>query len=842
MTTSTFTINPNTIAPEIWSGRDAEMARGLFGLINSTRNDIEAHGFAESADRIDFKHISWPGGTLSETGMLRANGTIQLNYNADLPYAYDLRYPELMHPDLLVDRADGSTSYVLGLTDMLKFAVENDASLAIISPTLRYRPDPPEGGRVLTDFLEDLLVDGRWNDGVLPREIIIEVGNENYDCFCYGRHVVAQLRAVREFRAEHPEADFKIAVQAGFDAQSTQDLLDVISGLAPGDHVLAEADMVRVHDLKHGLNTLRNFEHGEKAEALQILKEAVEDDRDALGLTDTPEVEVYVSAWTATSRDLRIEPELTYDLPSAGAVLSLFTGMAELGTDYAVGWGAGLSSPDGTPTALSWHIPYDDRPHETGLTPKGAVLHQMAEVLPGMKVVQHAGMDAGRATPANIHVFSDESKIVMFVAANDLPSARHLVDINLPGAGEFSNVWAESINVESGLMGEPILREAGVAVGDEQLGITLTRDYEIVRIIANRATPGADPLFMLADDDGERLDGGVGDDSIYGHEGNDTLNGGAGRDRLEGRGGSDMLQGGLQADWISGGDGNDTLMGGDGNDTLFGGDGRDALFGGTGGDRLQSGPGDLTQMTGGLGGDLFMVDPNGTSVLLDFAPGSGDLLGFGGLYEDRTSLEDAISAVDYSGSGTARDMAISHAGMGTTIILGGMLQQDAIMAAVLDLPAVAAANPGVDNRLLDDGEHVTLGQGTAAPSADELGWDFGTPDDPGDDDDDDDTPGDDDDDEGGGGSSSGGGCFVATAAWGDRLHPEVVWLRNWRDRVLVNYAPGRAFIRLYWRVGPVMARYVRPHRPSGKVARVVIRGVIGAIRLGTRINGFLRRT
>lgn len=767
--------------------------------------------------------------------MIRPNGAIQLNTNPDFPYAYDLRYPELMHPRSLVD-ADGNPSGMLGLTDMLQFAVERDMTLAIISPTLRYRPNPPEGGEVLSNFLEDLLVNGRWNDGVLPKGIIIELGNENYDCFCYSRHVVAQLRAVREFRAEHPEVDFRIAVQTSYDSAETQELLDVIAGLSPGENVLAEVDMVRMHDLKHSLTTLRNIEDGDKADALELMIDAVEDDRTAMGITNAPEVEVYFSAWSATARD--IDPELANDLPSAGAVLTLFTGMAELGTDFAVGWGIGLPSPDGTPTALSWH---DEVTHDVFLTPKGAVLRQMAEVLPGMKVVAHAGIDAGRSNPATLHVFSDDSKIVIFVAANALPSDSHAISINLAGAGGFSNVWAESVNVETGLTGAPIFRTPEVTVNGDSIGVMLTQDYEIIRIVANRQEPGDAPLFMQADDDGEILIGHIADDTIIGAAGEDALYGGSGDDRMFGRADADRLEGGVGQDWLSGGEGDDTVIGGDGNDTMFAGTGQDQLFGGLGDDRLQSGPEGQTQMTGGGGGDLFMVDPNGVSVLTDFSPARGDLLGFGGLYSDADTLGDAISAIDYSGSGQARDMAISHAGAGTTIILGGMLQQDAIMAAMLDLPGVAAQYPGVANTFIDPRDPDMLEAGNNAPTADELGWTIERPGDD-DDDDDEDPPGDDDDDDDeGGGGTSGGSCFVATAAWGDRMHPEVVWLRNWRDSVLVCTAAGRAFIRLYWRVGPVMARHVRPDRPSGRVARTLIRGVIALIRMHGAVRTALRR-
>lgn len=76
----------------------------------------------------------------------------------------------------------------------------------------------------------------------------------------------------------------------------------------------------------------------------------------------------------------------------------------------------------------------------------------------------------------------------------------------------------------------------------------------------------------------------------------------------------------------------------------------------------------------------------------------------------------------------------------------------------------------------------------------------------------------DEDDDGGGG----GGCFVATAAYGDRLHPEVVALRRWRDERLVRHAAGRAFIRIYRIVGPLLARVVAAERGSGRAARALI--------------------
>lgn len=78
--------------------------------------------------------------------------------------------------------------------------------------------------------------------------------------------------------------------------------------------------------------------------------------------------------------------------------------------------------------------------------------------------------------------------------------------------------------------------------------------------------------------------------------------------------------------------------------------------------------------------------------------------------------------------------------------------------------------------------------------------------------------------------ASGGGCFVATAAYGHRMHPDVVDLRTFRDDILVKSAPGRAFVRTYWKVGPVMAKVVKANGGSGHLTRVALRPVVSLAR------------
>ncbi|WP_066800197.1 CFI-box-CTERM domain-containing protein [Sphingomonas soli] len=54
----------------------------------------------------------------------------------------------------------------------------------------------------------------------------------------------------------------------------------------------------------------------------------------------------------------------------------------------------------------------------------------------------------------------------------------------------------------------------------------------------------------------------------------------------------------------------------------------------------------------------------------------------------------------------------------------------------------------------------------------------------------------------------GGACFVVTAAMGDASHPDVIALRNFRDRWLLKRPVGRVAISWYYRFGPTLAAFV----------------------------------
>jgi hypothetical protein len=79
----------------------------------------------------------------------------------------------------------------------------------------------------------------------------------------------------------------------------------------------------------------------------------------------------------------------------------------------------------------------------------------------------------------------------------------------------------------------------------------------------------------------------------------------------------------------------------------------------------------------------------------------------------------------------------------------------------------------------------------------------------------------------GGGSS---GCYIATMAYGDYDHPQVMILRQFRDEVLDKSAHGKWFIKTYYHYSPKLVERLKNHRTLNIIIRKALNQFIKLIK------------
>jgi Ca2+-binding RTX toxin-like protein len=136
---------------------------------------------------------------------------------------------------------------------------------------------------------------------------------------------------------------------------------------------------------------------------------------------------------------------------------------------------------------------------------------------------------------------------------------------------------------------------------------------------------------------GNRINAGLGNDTVHAGYGADHVNGGLGDDLIYGWG--VLAESNAYRDaYARDSDGADTLLGSLGNDTLLGGGGADLLQGGAGNDVLEGGVGADT-LTGGAGADRFVFGALDSRAKLPVFDTRGDVV---------TDFQEGVDKLDFS--------------------------------------------------------------------------------------------------------------------------------------------------------------------------------------------------
>ena len=198
------------------------------------------------------------------------------------------------------------------------------------------------------------------------------------------------------------------------------------------------------------------------------------------------------------------------------------------------------------------------------------------------------------------------------------------ISVKLPGVSSFdlSNVLFAKPELSS-VVGTPNLSQSYGSYDYGQNGYSGQNGYGNYGYGYDQGYTGQNYTGLIEGNTlNNTLQGGPGDDVMYGYTGNDTLTDlqgnnklfggtdddvlttGAGNDWLDGDTGYDVLIAGEGNNWLDAGPGDDKLQAGSGNDTLNGGTGDDLIEAGAGDDLIDGGTG-VDNIIGGMGKDLM---------------------------------------------------------------------------------------------------------------------------------------------------------------------------------------------------------------------------------------------
>ncbi|MFG6083377.1 calcium-binding protein [Paracoccus litorisediminis] len=840
------------------------------GNLILTRDSLSENSpFSQMSDEIGFSHLRFPGGAVTENQTWE-NGGLNKMFGDPMDSSHE--------------------NYVLTIREALAHSEDTGSGLTIVIPTKQFFDhstgalDEAGFGRYMAE-MEKALAEypaAKINGFELGNEYWGDGPGGALTASEYGSLVNDMLPTVADLTNEVAQnsggvSDPGIGIQAGagWRAEKEADGKWHPTGVQESEEIAAQIDP----EMKEFVTTIyqHSYPNADKGVGWQSdwSIDPMKAFLDIPGFSDDLKFSL---------SEFNIAPNSATGVDQGASWIENFSARIDGGADEFMHWGLGYEHL----SSKFYDLKFPESESQNGTvgaiaTPMGQVYDLAETHLVGKSTITDAQAMTGISASGELGVtgFADPTQKVVFFHNDDAKA----VTVNLAGLGDDQHVSVFHL-VDTDSPHTPIYDES---IPDEPGPNDIVDARGDMHLEAGQGTesiklaPGEMGVVIVSDPDRDLvLEGahhatdsanGMVDDLISGSNGNDILRGHAGDDTISGGNGRDI---------ISGGEGDDRLSGDKGDDIIFSGEGDDAVSGGRGDDLIvvdEGGREDKTSVSTGVGSDVVLVGEGQHVSISDFS--EQDLIGFDGAFKDAESLQEAIS-VD------GDDLLISLADDGIVRLEGGATFEESLADLVFDFKSeeeIRDYNDEVFDGLSSDqiGDfYDNIGQMDGAPDNINADKDYGSgqspylndyegywegfdasmarlepdpqPDDPDspDDPDDPDGPDDPDDPDGPddpddpddpfwpdgppdepdddpderGENGSGGSCFVATAAYGDRLHPDVVSLRAFRDIHLVKFRAGRTFIRLYWIVGPILARHVRPHHRRAGFARIVLTALV----------------
>ncbi|MCU0678092.1 MAG: hypothetical protein MUF19_00700 [Candidatus Pacebacteria bacterium] len=456
----------------------AVVKKEAFGTVYTTFNTLP--NYKKAVEQVPNQSIRWPGGSFAErTGPDRL---------------YDLTFP-----DIYKEPAPGEAGYSAnnqkGLTDVMAYAVEKNLPFVMVIPTEPYFNNVANGQAHLREFMIKLV---RGDYGPLPTSITLEIGNENAHVGwvngkftpgpgSYGFVTNAFLTTINSVLNDVKLNPQKKRVDVAIWIGSTE------GGMPNIYKQISAANMKTVDGFVHHIGLVANINEYDFATTNRKFGVAKSYWNAAFGGRNVPEMRLIATEWNVGNCDKPTSPAgyLRYDVGArqAPTVVNNFSQMIGGGLDVGMLWG--------NQTCISqmlWHS------GET-ISHGGHAFRLMAESLTGTQLlagkVNSRGFWTRTGTNYDVIGYRDNTKMVVFISAGDIPASGLDVTVSLTNFGTIKSITTESVKTTLSQPGDPspdddrIYEEAVISKGTltptgNSFTYRLTEDYELARVIINR--------------------------------------------------------------------------------------------------------------------------------------------------------------------------------------------------------------------------------------------------------------------------------------------------------------------------------------------------------------------